>query len=62
MHKERTIKMIKRDKTREKLEDELLGLINESYQMTTSDIQGCLTAILLKYQVKERAKYVSKSL
>jgi len=50
------MKMIKRDKTREKLEDELLDLINESYEMTTSDIQGCLTAILLKYQVKKRTK------
>jgi hypothetical protein len=46
--------MIKRNKTREKLEDELLDLINESYQMTTSDTQGCLTAILLKYDIKER--------
>lgn len=48
--------MIKRNKTREKLEDELLDLINESYEMTTSDIQGCLTAILLKYDIKERTK------
>ena len=47
--------MIKRDKTREKLENELLDLINDSYEMTTSDTQGCLTAILLKYDIKEQS-------